>query len=79
MLMMTFSPISMRPSIVAEPVCGSKTTLPVRASLTNFGLTAGSCSNTSSPAPAISFELDQAGEGVLVNNLAARCVDDIGL
>ena len=25
------------------------------------------------------IRLDQASEGVLVNNLAARCVDDIGL
>jgi hypothetical protein len=39
MLMMTFSPMSMRPSSVAEPICGSSTTLPVRASLTSFGLT----------------------------------------
>src|SRR5579871_183820 len=54
MLMITFSPMSTRPSSVAEPICGSSTTLPVRASLTSFGLTAGSCSNTSSPAPAIS-------------------------
>ena len=28
MLMITFSPMSTRPSIVAEPMCGSSTTLP---------------------------------------------------
>ena len=27
MLMITFSPIAIRPSIVAEPICGSSTTL----------------------------------------------------
>ena len=59
MLMMTFSPMSMRPSIVAEPMCGSSTTLPALASRSSFGLTAGSCSNTSRPAPAISPALDQ--------------------
>src|SRR5262249_27028499 len=56
MLTITFSPMSMRPSSVAEPICGSSTTLPRRASLTSLGLTAGSCSNTSSPAPAMSPE-----------------------
>jgi hypothetical protein len=54
MLMITFSPMSMRPSMVAEPMCGSSTTLPSRASRTSLGLTAGSCSNTSRPAPASS-------------------------
>ena len=54
MLMMTFSPMSMRPSSVAEPMCGSTTTLPARASLTSLGLIDGSCSNTSRPAPAMS-------------------------
>jgi DNA-binding transcriptional LysR family regulator len=44
MLMITFSPISTRPSIVAEPICGSSVTFPVFASRTSFGLTAGSCS-----------------------------------
>src|SRR5947209_3986356 len=39
--MMTFSPISTRPSIVAEPMCGNTTTLPARASLRGLGLTAG--------------------------------------
>ncbi len=44
MLMMTFSPISTRPSMVAEPMCGSSVTLPALASRTSFGFTAGSCS-----------------------------------
>ncbi len=43
-LMITFSPISTRPSMVAEPICGSSVTLPAFASRTSFGLTAGSCS-----------------------------------
>ena len=33
MLMITFSPISTRPSIVAEPICGSSVTLPALPSL----------------------------------------------
>src|SRR5205085_790185 len=49
-LMMTFSPMSMRPSIVAEPMCGRATT---RSLASSFGLMAGSFSNTSRPAPAI--------------------------
>ncbi len=43
-LMITFSPISTRPSIVAEPICGKSETLPCLASRTSFGLTAGSFS-----------------------------------
>jgi len=54
MLMITFSPISTRPSMVAEPICGSSVTLPAFASRTSFGLTAGSFSYTSRPAPPIS-------------------------
>ena len=44
MLIITFSPISTRPSMVAEPICGNSVTLPAFASRTSFGLTAGSCS-----------------------------------
>jgi len=51
MLTITFSPMSTRPSIVAELMCGSRTTL---GRLSSFGFTAGSCSKTSSPAPASS-------------------------
>ena len=79
MLMMTFSPMSTRPSMVAEPICGSSTTLPARASFTSFGLTAGSCSNTSRPAPAMSPASIKPGQRVLVDHFAARGVDDIGL
>jgi molybdopterin/thiamine biosynthesis adenylyltransferase len=41
MLMITFSPMSMRPSRVAEPMCGSRTTL---GNFRSLGLTVGSCS-----------------------------------
>ncbi len=41
MLMMTFSPISIRPSIVAELMCGRQTTL---GNLSSLGFTVGSCS-----------------------------------
>ena len=51
MLMMTFSPISSRPSTVAEPMCGSITTFGASRSR---GLISCPCSNTSSPAPASS-------------------------
>src|SRR5690606_22864553 len=51
MLMITFSPMSLRPSMVADPMCGRIT---ARLHFTSLGLTAGSCSNTSSPAPASS-------------------------
>ena len=54
MLTITFSPMSLRPSWVAEPMCGSSVTLPERARPISFSDTLGSCSNTSSPAPAIS-------------------------
>ena len=79
MLMMTFSPMSMRPSMVAEPICGSSTTLPLAASLSSFGLTAGSCSKTSRPAPAILPSLQHLDQRVLVDDVAARGVDDVGV
>jgi L-2,4-diaminobutyrate transaminase len=50
MLMITFSPIASRPSIVAEPICGNSTTL---SRARSRGSIAGSCSKTSRPAPAI--------------------------
>src|SRR5258708_4857472 len=51
MLTTTFSPTAMRPSRVAEPICGSSTTL---SSSSSFGSICGSRAYTSSPAPAIS-------------------------
>ncbi len=44
MLTMTFSPMSARPSCVAEPICGKSVTLPALASAISFSLTAGACS-----------------------------------
>ena len=41
MLMMTFSPISIRPSIVAEPVCGSSTTFPCAGKLDQLWIDRG--------------------------------------
>src|SRR5262249_60843643 len=40
MLIMTFSPMSIRPSMVAEPRRGRRTTLPMCASSNSFGFTA---------------------------------------
>ena len=42
------------PQSGAVPSALSETTFPARASFTSFGFTAGSCSNTSRPAPAMS-------------------------
>src|SRR6476619_3533263 len=64
MLMMTFSPISTRPSRVAEPICGSRTT---RLALSRRGLKAGAAELTL---------LEETGERVLVDHLAAGRVDD---
>ena len=51
--MITFSPISIRASMVADPMWGSSTTLLSRASFISLRSTAGSSSKTSSPAPAM--------------------------
>jgi hypothetical protein len=68
-LMMTFSPMSTRPSMVADPMCGSATT---RSLANSLGLMAGSCSNTSRPAPRW-----PASRQLFADHLAARCVDDV--
>ncbi len=75
MLMMTFSPMSTRPSMVAELMCGSATT---RFEASSLGLIAGSCSNTSRPGARDRARLDHARQLVLVDDLAARRVDDVG-
>jgi molybdopterin/thiamine biosynthesis adenylyltransferase len=76
MLMITFSPMSIRPSMVAEPRCGSRTALGRPSS---FGLIFGSNSKTSRPAPAMRRALQQVGERCFVDDLAARGVDHDGV
>ena len=68
------TPIAVRVSIVAEPRWGRSTTF---SSSSRPGCTSGSRSNTSSPAPAIvpvAQRLDQRG---LVDDRAARRVDEV--
>ena len=77
MLIMTFSPISTRPSMVAEPICGSSVTLPVFASRTSFGLSALVLVHVK-PGAADLAGFDQLGQCVFVDHLAAGGVDDIG-
>ena len=75
MLMMTFSPISIRPSIVADPMCGSSKniiqTLQARVDIVavfkNIQPRTGQF-----PRP------QHTGQGVFVDNLAPGRVDDIG-
>ena len=76
MLIITFSPISMRASTVAELMCGRSTTL---GSLSSLGLIAGSCSKTSRPAPPSSPRDQHLGHRRLVDHLAAGGVDHDGV
>ena len=78
MLMMTFSPMSTRPSIVAEPICGSSTTLPARASLTSFRVHRRLVLEHVEAGAGDVAGFDQPRQRVLVDHLAARGVDDEG-
>ncbi len=80
MLTITFSPMSMRPSSVAEPMCGSSTTLPSRASLRELRidrrLVLEHVEARAGDARPAAIMPDQR---VLVDHLAARGVDHVGL
>ena len=69
----------MRPSIVAEPMCGSSTTLPARASLTQLRVDRRLVLEHVEAGAGDLARLDHAGQRVLVDHLAARGVDDVGL
>src|ERR1700750_732600 len=79
MLMITFSPISTRPSIVAEPICGSSATLPCLGSPHQLRMDRGPVLVDVESGPADLAGLDQLDQRVLVDHLAARGVDDVGL
>ena len=68
--------IAVRVSIVAEPRCGMSTAF---SSSSRPGCTSGSCSKTSSPAPAITPARERLGERGLVDHGAARRVDEVGV
>ena len=73
MLSTTMFAISSRTSTVALPRCGTITTFFIRFS---SGCTLGSCSNTSRPAPAIFLPFERAHQRRLVDDRAARGVDE---
>ena len=73
MLMMTFSPMSMRPSIVAEPICGSSTTF---LSLSSFGIDRRLVLEHVEAGAGELARFQHARQRVLVDHLAARRVDD---
>src|SRR6202035_5336632 len=79
MLMMTFSPISARPSCVAEPMCGTSVTLPIFASPISFSLTAGGVLNHSESVVGEFACLQHPDQRVLVDDLAACGVDENGV
>src|SRR3982074_2983559 len=87
MLMITFSPISTRPSMVAEPICGSSVTLPAFASRTpaalpqphQFRVARGLVLEHVEAGAADLAGFDQLGQRLLVDHLAARGIDDIGV
>ena len=77
MLMITFSPMSTRPSSVAEPICGSSTTLPaLRAD--QLRIDRGLVLEHVEAGAGDLAGFEHAGQRVLVDHLAARGVDDIG-
>ena len=79
MLTMTFSPMSTRPSSVAEPRCGSSTTLPALRELDELRTDRGLVLEHVEAGAGDFVRLDQARQRVLVDHLAARGVDDVGL
>ena len=76
MLMMTFSPMSTRPSIVAEPICGSSTTLPASRELDQLRIDRRLVLEHVEAGAGDLAGFDQARQRVLVDHLAARGVDD---
>ena len=79
MLTMTFSPMSMRPSSVAEPMCGSSTTLPVARELGELRIDRRLVLEHVEAGAGDLAAADQADQRVLVDHFAARGVDDVGL
>ena len=71
--MITFSPMSMRPSIVAEPMCGSSTTL--RGSFSELRVHRGLVLEHVEAGAGELARRQHAGQRVLVDHLAARGVD----
>ena len=76
MLTMTFSPMSIRPSIVAEPMCGSSTTLSRPSS---FGIDRGLVLEHVQPGAGDLAVGQHPGQRILVDHLAARRVDHDGV
>ena len=71
MFMMTFSPISIRPSSVADPMCGRRTTF---GSSTQPRVEVGAAFVDVKPGPGQFTGPQGAGQGVLVDHLTARGV-----
>ena len=76
MLTMTLPPISTRPSMVAELICGSETTLP---QFQQARIDRGFVFEDVEAGAAEFARLQCADQSVLVDHLAARRVDDIGV
>ena len=76
MLMMTFSPISMRPSSVADAMCGSSTTFgsPFQARVDAWRML-----EDVEPRPRQLAPRQHPGQRVLVDDLAPRGVDQIAV
>ena len=75
MLMITFSPMSRRPSSVAEPRCGRTTTL---LFFRSFRIDSRLVLEDIEARAADLSRLDHPGKGILVDDLAARRIHDIG-
>ena len=77
MLTITFSPMSMRPSIVAEPICGSSVTLPALARRDELRADRRLVlEHVEAGAGDVRRPRSFASARVLVDHLAARGVDD---
>ena len=78
MLMITFSPMSMRPSIVAEPICGRITTLPLDGQLDQLRVDRRLVLEDVETGAGDLAVLDHPDQRILVDDVAARRVDDVG-
>ena len=76
--MITFSPISTRPSIVAEPICGSSVTFPAFASRTSFGEIGGAGLDVYENEPALSpklVRLAKTGKVTLLPHMGSATIE----
>ena len=78
MLMITFSPMSMRPSIVADPICGRMHHLALGGELDQLRIDRRLVLEDVEAGARELAVLQHLDQRILVDDVAARRVDDVG-